>query len=173
MTEQTQPASGTVAEEAAWLIEALASMARLSAAPSPDPGPDPGRYADGTDAKRYAGGRAREPGPSGAPEASQAPDPRDCASGVTCSTCGEGDGTPSACRLCPLCQGIALLRSVRPETVDRIADFASAVAASLRDVATQARASGRASGATPASGKPSERGRPTVQDIPVDDEDER
>jgi hypothetical protein len=164
MTEQTQPASGTVAEEAARLIEALASMARLSAAPSPDPSPDP---------RRYAGGPAEEPGRTGAPEASHAPDPRDYAPEVACSACGgQRDGTPVACRLCPLCQGIALLRSVRPETVDRFADFASAVAASLRDVATQARASGRASAAEPASGKPSEGRRPTVQDIQVDDEDE-
>jgi len=160
MTEQTQPGSGTVAEEAARLIDALASMARSSAGPGPDASPD-------------AGGPAQEPASTGAPDASRRPDHRDAPADGACSACGgERDGTPVACKLCPLCQGIALLRSVRPETVDRLADFASAVAASLRDVATQARASGRASAATPASGRPSDGGRATVQDIHVDDEDE-
>ena len=36
MTEQTQAASGTVAEEAARLIEAMASMARSSTGPRED-----------------------------------------------------------------------------------------------------------------------------------------
>jgi len=63
------------------------------------------------------------------------------------------------------------MRSVRPETVDRLADLASAVAASLRDMATQSRASGPDSEAGSGSGRSSDRA--TVQDIRVDDEDER
>ena len=161
MTEQTQPANGTVAEEAARLIEAMASMARSSAGPSQDSNP-------------YAGGPAQEPGSSGTPDASGRADNREAPLDGACRACGgERDGTPLACRLCPLCQGIALLRSVRPETVDRLADFASAVAASLRDVATQSRASGPTpSTARPASGTPSGGGRATVQDIHVDDDNE-
>lgn len=162
MTEQHQPAIGTVAEEAARLIEAMATMARSSSSRSEGPSP-------------YAGGPAQEPVPPAAPHAAgTADDPEAAPSAGACSACGgERDGTPVACRLCPLCQGIALLRSVRPETVDRLADLASAVAASLRDVATQSRASGSTpSTARPASGRPSDGGRATVQDIPVDDESE-
>jgi hypothetical protein len=62
-----------------------------------------------------------------------------------------------------------LLRSVRPETVDLLADLAVAIAASLRDVATRARAGDPASSTGPASRAPD---RSTVQDIPVDDESE-
>jgi len=162
MTDQTQPPLGTVAEEASRLIAAMATMAR-SGAPTDDSTPDP------TDDSRpgpspYAGEPAQ---PSASPDAGPARAQRPC------SACGgDSDGTPVACKLCPLCQGIALLRSIRPETVDRLADLAQAMAASLRDVATQSRASGSSSDARSSSGRPSDRGRATVQDIPVDDENE-
>jgi hypothetical protein len=146
MTEQTQSAIGTVAQEAARLIEDMATMARSSSGRTSEPGPD-----------------AAAPPPAEGPEAD---DPWPGA----CSVCGgERDDTPATCRLCPLCRGIALLRSVRPETVDLMADLAVAVAASLRDVATRARAGDPASSTGPASGAPD---RATVQDIPVDDESE-
>jgi len=160
MTDQAQPTNGTVAEEAARLIDAMASMARSGTGPNPSPDP-------------YAEGAPRGSASSGAPGAWRGADHRDDPSDGTCSACGgEKAGTPVACKLCPLCQGIALLRSVRPETVDRLADFASAVAASLRDVATQARASGPGSADGAASGGPSGSGRAPVQDIHVDDGDE-
>ena len=155
MTDQPQPSFGTVAEEAARLISAMATMARSTAGPSAGPSDDPSHSSS-----PYAGGPAQEPAP---PDTEHAP--------RACSVCGgANDGTPVACRLCPLCQVISLMRSVRPETVDRLADFASAMAASLRDMATQSRASGPASEAGSGSGRPS--GHATVQDIPVDDEDE-
>lgn len=160
MTEQTRTANGTVTEEAARLIDAIASMARSSADPRQDPGP-------------YAGEPAQEPGSPGAPDASRRSEHRDAPSDGGCSVCGgESEGAPVACRLCPLCQGIALLRSVRPETVDRLADLASAVAGTLRDMAAQSRASGPTSEARPASGKAPGGGRAPVQDIHVDDDDE-
>ncbi len=155
MTDQHQAPIGTVAEEAARLVAAMATMARSSA----DPGPDPSPYAGPEDAPPGDASSA------GAPSAG-------ARSAGACSACGgDSDGTPVACKLCPLCQGIALLRSVRPETVDRLADLASALAAGLRDMATQSRASGPTSDAGPSSGRPSDRA--TVQDIQVDDEDER
>jgi hypothetical protein len=158
MTEQTQAASGTVAEEAARLIEAMASMARSSTGLKDD-------------SSSYAGGPDRESGAADAPDGSQ--DQKEASDGV-CSSCGgHRDSTPVACKLCPLCQGIAFMRSVRPETVDRLADLASAVASTLRDLATQSRASGPTpSTAGAASEKASGAGRSTVQDIHVDDEDE-
>ncbi len=91
-------------------------------------------------------------------------------------------GRSISCQVCPICQGIALLRAVRPETVDRLADLAGAVAATLRDVAASGRAPPTATtGAGPVA-RPAVRtnppgahrragGRATVQDIPVDDGD--
>ena len=154
MTDQPQTSIGTVAEEAARLISAVAAMAD-SAAAADDPSP-------------YAGEPAQDPAsPVGAPTGD--PDP---GAPPVCSACGGvNDGTPVACKLCPLCQGIALMRSVRPETVDRLADFASAMAATLRDMATQSRSSDPGSGSGQGPGSPSDGA--TVQDIRVDDGDER
>jgi hypothetical protein len=78
-------------------------------------------------------------------------------------------GQAVTCQLCPVCQGIGLLRSVRPETVDRLADLAGALAATLRDIAGQRRAD---AGGTPSGKPPSQPSRGRVQDIPVADEDE-
>ena len=167
MTEQSQTRIGTVAEEAARLIEDVATLARSRFGRSQDPGP-------------YADGPAQEPvSPDAPPAARWADDPAaaaDAPAGTpsegACSHCGgERVDTPQACRLCPLCQGITFLRSVRPETVDQLADFAFAVTECLRDVAAHSRASAPASTAPPASGGPSDMGRAT-QDIPVDDESE-
>jgi hypothetical protein len=86
-------------------------------------------------------------------------------------------GRSISCQVCPICQGIALLRAVRPETVDRLADLAGALAATLRDVAASGRTTdhrrrpGSAAGGAhePAWGAPAAGGRATVQDIPVHD----
>ena len=153
MTDQPQTSIGTVAEEAARLISAFAAMAQPTTATAhttDDPSP-------------YAGGPVQDPvSPDTEPDPGAPP---------VCTACGGvNDGTPVACKLCPLCQGIALLRSVRPETVDRLADFASAVAATLRDMATQSRSSGRGPESGSGPGMPSD--GPMVQDIRVDDGDE-
>jgi hypothetical protein len=176
MTEETPSAIGTVAQEAARLIEDLAAMARSSTRGFDDSSP-------------YAGEQAPEPG---APEASrphhgassagdrEAGDrsaggrqrPDESSSGV-CSVCGaDGDDTPSSCRICPLCRGIALLRSVRPETVDLLADLALSIATGLRDVASRSRASAPPPPSRPGSSGPADGERTTVQDIHVDDESE-
>ena len=178
MTDQPHPSIGTVAEEAARLISAVATMARTSADTAHDPSPYAGEPAQGPASPDRE--HASRPGDTAQPEdappqrapSSDAPSGGPSPSAArSCSACGgESDGTPVACRLCPLCQGIALLRSVRPETVDRLADLASAVATTLRDMATQSRASGPGSGDGSGSGRPSD-GR-MVQDIRVDDEDE-
>ena len=163
MTDQPQLSIGTVAEEAARLISAVATMARSSADTTHDPSPYAGEPAqDPASPERAASVGAPSVAPSGGPSPSAAP---------ACSACGGvTDGTPVACKLCPLCQGIALLRSVRPETVDRLADLASAVATTLRDMATQSRSSDPGSGSGQGPGSPSDGA--TVQDIRVDDGDE-
>ena len=168
MTEQTPSRIGTVAQEAARLIEDMAAMASSGSTGSQHRSP-------------YAGQPAQASTSSDAPPQEQwADDPSaaeqtaDTPPAGACRHCGgqpAGTGTPENCRLCPLCQGIALLRSVRPETVDQLADLASAVAGWLRDMAAQSGASGPASPARPASERSSDGGRATL-DIPVDDESE-
>ena len=45
-----------------------------------------------------------------------------------------GLGAGSTCGACPLCSGIALLREVKPETVEHLLDAAASVVAALRSV---------------------------------------
>ena len=179
MTEQSPSAIGTVAQEAARLIEDMVTMARSS-------------YTRDDDASAYTGAPAEEPVSPDAADATHAPyaagpaeDSRAGGSEATdepsegaCSQCGAhrddslGHDIPSSCRLCPLCRGIALLRSVRPETVDLLADLAVSLAAGLRDVAMRSRASDPAPSARPTSRRPPDADRVAVQDILVDDESE-
>jgi hypothetical protein len=150
---------GSVAEEAARLLDALGGWASSTqagyaarSAPSAasrsegDPDEDSSTHAGGTTAQ--AGGH----------------EPR-------CESCGAENGMGQAitCQLCPVCQGIGLLRSVRPETVDRLADLAGALAATLRDIAGQR---GADADATSPRKPSSQSTRTRVQDITVDDEDE-
>lgn len=173
MTDQYPSSIGTVAQEAARLIEDMATMARSS-------------HSRDDAAGAYAGQGAQEPLWPEAPrtaghaehdqaEGSEAADePLD----GTCSMCGAehhgtpGEDTPSTCRICPLCRGIALLRSVRPETVDLLADFAMSVAGTLRDVAVWSRTSDPASSARSTSAGAPAPARAPVQHITVDDESE-
>ena len=165
MSEQPRTSIGTVAEEAARLMEGVASMARSRSSSSQGHPP-------------YAGQPAQEPvSPAAPPDGRRAEDPTaaqapgDTPAAGACDCGGEQAGTFGACRLCPLCQGIALLPSVRPETMDQLAYLASAVTEGLRDLAAQLRASGSASTGRPATGGQPDSGRAT-QDIPVDDESE-
>jgi hypothetical protein len=196
MTESSPSAIGTVAQEAARLIEDMATMARSGYSrdkpssygggpgqrPAPsDPPPEAGTKNDyeswdtedpGTQAWDAEETRFEESSQSARADAQDEP------TADACSMCGAeradapGRDTPSSCRLCPVCRGIDLLRSVRPETVDLLADLAMSVAASLRDVAVRSRASERASSDRSTTGRPREPNRATVQDIPVDDESE-
>jgi hypothetical protein len=111
---------GSVAEETARLVEALGGWAQGVAT---DHGAAPGATAPG--AGEVPGGRPEPGGPR--------------AEG--CGQCGSTAraGEAAACQLCPICQGIALLRAVRPETVERLADLAAALSGTLRDIATERR----------------------------------
>ena len=173
MTDQYPSSIGTVAQEAARLIEDMATMARSSHSRDDAAGADAGQGAQEPlwpEAPRAAGHAEHDQA-----EGSEAADePLD----GTCSMCGAehhgtpGEDTPSTCRICPLCRGIALLRSVRPETVDLLADFAMSVAGTLRDVAVWSRTSDPASSARSTSAGASAPARAPVQHIPVDDESE-
>jgi hypothetical protein len=156
---------GSVAEEAARLLDALGGWASSTqagyaarSAPSAASRAEDGSEEDG------AGQADGSPSPAGG-TASRAGTHE-----TRCESCGAENGMGQAitCQLCPVCQGIGLLRSVRPETVDRLADLAGALAATLRDIAGQRRAD-----ADPSPRKPSSQStRTRVQDITVDDEDE-
>jgi hypothetical protein len=197
MTQESPFPIGTVAQEAARLIEDMATMARC------------GQSRDQT--SRYAGEPAEEPvlpkAQHGAVQGQhreardregqhreardreeqhrEGPDRQTHGQGGSdqpgegaCSHCGaepgerRGDDRPSSCTLCPLCRGIGLLRSVRPETVDLLADLAISVAGGLREFALWSRASEPASSATSDAGGSPDPDRAPVQDIPVDDESE-
>jgi hypothetical protein len=130
---------GSVAEEAARLLDALSEWGAAAAGAAQPAG----------HAHPHAGGDAQSAGDGHATS--------------QCPTCGAENGAGQAvvCQLCPVCQGLGLLRSVRPETVDRLADLAGAIAATLRDLAAQRR--------EPAPERPD--ARPArVQDITVEDE---
>jgi hypothetical protein len=214
MTDQPSSSIGTVAQEAARLIEDMAAMARLGYAPADSRSPSAGEPAQEhvSPAMGHVAGTAQSHAPEGhgsgrdgsAGFGSEVHEPdgfeeRAQWSAHICSECGaerqdvRGDGPPGAdtprnggdgesnsggetlqnCRLCPLCRGIAVLRSVRPETVDLLADLAISVAASLREVAMRSRASDSPSSARSNPGaQPPDAGRAPVQDIPVDDESE-
>lgn len=141
MGEQEGPVVGSVAEEAARLLEALGGWAS-------------------TAQEAYAARAAADAaGPSAdAPEAHTQ---------GRCESCGAENGAGQAvvCRLCPLCQGIGLLRSVRPETVDRLADLAGAAAAALRDLAAHHPGSHASRPQPPSGGS-------RVQDIRIEDDDQ-
>jgi hypothetical protein len=158
VADDERPAVGTVAEEAARLLDALGGWAsttqagyaaRTAPSPaSPDEGAPEGDGSDDSASAPHANGHTS-----------------------TCESCGAENGVGQAvtCQLCPVCQGIGLLRSVRPETVDRLADLAGALAATLRDIAGQRRAD---AGDAPTKKSSHQSSRTRVQDIVVDDEDE-
>jgi hypothetical protein len=203
MTEESPSGIGTVAQEAARLIEDMATMARSGYGRGDAPGPYAGESArepsspgvpptarhTEEDEPADRAGRAEAGRPGGVPPEGERPEgerPRggpeaESSGGESpdgpCRMCGgeseyTHDDTPSTCKICPLCRGIALMRSVRPETVDLLADLALSLAATLRDVATRSRASDPGPFARSASGGPPAPGRDSVQDIQVDDENE-
>ena len=134
---------GTVAEETARLVEALGGWAQGLGAEQPPPATAPPHTGNGGSGEPVAGTRTAE----------------------QCGHCGSPAraGEALACELCPLCQGIALLRALRPETMERIADVAAALSGALRDIAAE-----RVRRSAPESPPRGQR----VQDIDVDDEDD-
>lgn len=174
---------GTVAEETARLVEALGGWAQGLGAEQPRPAAAPPHTGNGGSGEPRAGasreardGASREAhnGESGEPRDRASRDPRDGGAGEPvagtgtaeqCGHCGSPAraGEALACELCPLCQGIALLRALRPETMERIADVAAALSGALRDIAAE-----RVRRSAP---EPPPRGQ-RVQDIDVDDEDD-
>lgn len=129
---------GSVAEEAARLIESLTGWT----------------------------GSSHAAGTPGAPGGDTTPG---CICGGGTRTGWSAVGESASCRVCPLCQGISLLRSVRPETIERFADLVGTVATTLHDLADSRR------GATVPDGTadPGARPGPDDSDGPDDLEETR
>lgn len=116
---------GSVAEEAARLVELLAAS---------------GTWGQGA--------RATQGEPRPRPEGDGTKESAGRTEGHSC-TCG--GATPQACRLCPVCQVIAFVGSISPETIERAADLVGLAATALHDLASAQRSRQAAgSGAPPA-----------------------
>ena len=106
---------GSVADEATRLLESLRRSAEAAAHP---PAGDPG-VADPPVADRSAS----DPTPdAGAPSGASAAGP-------------EAAAHDPFCAWCPLCRGAAVVRSLSPETLARLADLAALAATVLTDLA--------------------------------------
>jgi hypothetical protein len=114
---------GTVAHEAALLLDLLAGRGHDAASSGMPSGMPSGR-------------------PSGMPPGTGAGDgPQDGHGpghdGVHECTCGGRE--PAACRVCPVCQLISFVQQVNPETIERVADLVGFAATALHDLATAQR----------------------------------
>lgn len=132
--EQDQPERppvGTVAEEAALLVEALAAFGAGGQVPS---GAATGRDATNADATNPD---ATNPDPTRSnPTDSDPADSEDTDSDrAESQACTCGGQRPAACAVCPVCQLIAFVQRVRPETIERLAEVAELAATGLRDLA--------------------------------------
>ena len=53
------------------------------------------------------------------------------------------------CQVCPMCQGIALVRQLKPETAEHLLDAAASLVAALRSAVAAPSSSGETSRVTP------------------------
>jgi hypothetical protein len=161
---------GSVADEAGRLLESLRRTAAESAArgSAADDGPDAAGPAP-------AAGSASASGATG----------DDAAAGEMPAAAGaDGSGHDPFCTWCPLCRGAAVVRSLSPETLAKLADLASLAATVLTDLASSRTAAGPpasdpdhpATGQTAAPVRPVRRSRPPgpaqSRPIPVSDADD-
>ena len=118
------PPPGSVAAEAALLVELLSRRSWSSTSGMPS-GSSRGERA-GSAAHDHDAGHTTGPGTAGRPDGP--------AGECTC-----GGTTPAACRVCPVCQLIAFVQQVNPDTIEKVADFVGFAATALRDLATAQR----------------------------------
>lgn len=151
-------AVGSVAHEAARLLGVL--RAHIDATD--------------TDAAPEAGPTDTAAGPTdlGASEPGSADRCSRC--GAPCPRCADPQSEPSSeteCTWCPLCRTVTWARSLRPETLERLAGLATLAAATIVDLAAQARRPSRSAtaraGPEGASDSP-----PRAHAIPVVDDPE-
>lgn len=142
--DQEPDGIGSVAEEAARLLDALGAAA-------PKDGIGLGRS---TQRRPASGGpRTDGPGPSAAEHTCS------CGADGAAHHGAAGGDQAAECRICPVCLGIRVLRDVRPEMLTSLADLATDIATSLRVLADDRRPP--RPGAPPRSGDhPPREGRP-------------
>jgi len=109
---------GSVADEAGRLLESLRRSAAEAAARPPEGEDGPDAAASGS-----ASGSPR----SGAPSAGMP--------GAGADAGPDGAAHDPFCTWCPLCRGAAVIRSLSPETLTRLADLASLAATVLTELA--------------------------------------
>lgn len=133
-----RPAAGSVAQEAALLLEALRGLAAR-----PDgngDGDGPANPADPSDPADFTAPAGETPGRT-------------------------LPGHAAACGYCPLCRMIAALGITRPEVIAHLADAGTSVLAALRaSLGPDPATGGSPAGTGPAPGRPS---RPPVQRIDI------
>jgi hypothetical protein len=153
---------GSVADEAARLLESL----RRSAAEAADAAT--GGH-DAADVPAGTAGGAGGAGTAGTAGGDDATPPGPEAHAHT-SPGGNGEHDP-VCQWCPICRGAAVVRSLSPETLTRLADLASLAAGLLSDLAV---ARGTPAASAPDGDAPATPRRPAPavsRPIPVRDAD--
>jgi len=118
------PQPGSVAAEAALLVDLLSRRGWSST--SGMPGGSGGSGGSGSSGGSRGSGSSTGPATGGRLDGSE----RECTCGGT---------TPAACRVCPVCQLIAFVQQVNPDTIEKVADFVGFAATALRDLATAQR----------------------------------
>lgn len=134
---------GSVADEAAKLLESLRRSAQTAGADAQAPGPEAPR-----DGAHPASGSDRE---------HPAPEP--------------GAHDPF-CTWCPLCRTAEVVRSLSPETITRLADLATLAATVLADFASTRTAADPSDAGSGPERRPAPRPSPS-RPIPVRDADDR
>jgi hypothetical protein len=126
------PPPASVAEEAALLVDLLSRRGWPGSSGLP---PTRSR-AQAVGGSGTSTDDASRPRSDGGPEPAERPGRHEQQGPGQC-TCG--GATPSACRVCPVCQVIALVQQVSPDTIEKVADFVGFAATALRDLATAQR----------------------------------
>lgn len=168
-SKQDRSSSGptAVADEAVRLAEVLAGLMGTGSPMSRSAESDATKPADSeatpeTKAEATAETETETSGPE--ESASEAPEQAGC-------SCQASAAVGAVCQVCPICRLAGLVDSVRPETMERIADLLGMVAGSLQAVAAD-----RRSAATPTPGREPERtgedGRDEVVEVRDADPDE-
>jgi len=133
--ETSRPADappGSVAAEAALLVDLLSRRTWSGGSRMPS-GDSRGERAGGAaHGHEHATGPSSPTGDQTDPEAARRGD-------GSAGECTCGGTTPAACRACPVCQLIAFVQQVNPDTIEKVADFVGFAATALRDLATAQR----------------------------------
>lgn len=144
---------GTVADEAAKLLESLRRAASEAARAAADEGAE--ESARTADAQTGATGESEQhPDDATGSQARGGPRSGGAAREADPSTGAGGHadharmGEAQSCAYCPLCRAVSVVRSVSPETLERVADLALVAATVLTDVAAS-----RSNASDPAGGQ--------------------